>query len=267
MTSNIVARLQSLLPALPALSSPSLPMLQSIASQILAVVDVAFTPRFVMKQVVMIVSLQCTILIVNLLHRSMTHTLKYFTSHGREMQRLEKLLSTAESYSVWKDIAERIDDLKGLSSWRAEEESTLYDCRVLRKRIDDIQSMMNRRDVFNLIFRLRGGLARDQYGMQHEGLFTRTTAGTKYIIQQYHETVCKALAFICDYDGRRCRYSANGYADNSDDASNNGDDEVDEIPTDTKLAFYNETRHAYGRTALLLSGGAALGYFHVGLAR
>ena len=33
-----------------------------------------------------------------------------------------------------------------------------------------------------------------------------------------------------------------------------------------KLAFFNETRHAYGRTALLLSGGAALGYYHSGLA-
>ena len=28
----------------------------------------------------------------------------------------------------------------------------------------------------------------------------------------------------------------------------------EEIPTDAKLAFFNETRHAYGRTALLLSG-------------
>lgn len=31
---------------------------------------------------------------------------------------------------------------------------------------------------------------------------------------------------------------------------------MDPIPTDTKLAFFNEMRHAYGRTALLLSGGA-----------
>lgn len=32
------------------------------------------------------------------------------------------------------------------------------------------------------------------------------------------------------------------------------------------MAFFNETRHAFGRTALLLSGGAALGYYHSGLA-
>jgi TAG lipase / steryl ester hydrolase / phospholipase A2 / LPA acyltransferase len=39
------------------------------------------------------------------------------------------------------------------------------------------------------------------------------------------------------------------------------------IPTDARLAFFNETRHAYGRTALLLSGGAALGFYHVGVVK
>ena len=60
----------------------------------------------------------------------------------------------------------------------------------------------------------------------------------------------------------------------------------DKIGADTKLAFFNETRHAYGRTALLLSGGAGnissggvqligeggiamvgLGYYHVGFVK
>lgn len=39
------------------------------------------------------------------------------------------------------------------------------------------------------------------------------------------------------------------------------------IPTDARLAFFNETRHSYGRTALLLSGGAALGFYHVGVVK
>ena len=34
---------------------------------------------------------------------------------------------------------------------------------------------------------------------------------------------------------------------------------------DTKLEFFRETRHAYGKTALLLSGGASFGKFHFGL--
>ena len=34
---------------------------------------------------------------------------------------------------------------------------------------------------------------------------------------------------------------------------------------ETKLEFFSETRHSYGRTALLLSGGATFGKFHFGL--
>jgi TAG lipase/steryl ester hydrolase/phospholipase A2/LPA acyltransferase len=30
-----------------------------------------------------------------------------------------------------------------------------------------------------------------------------------------------------------------------------------------KLSFFRETRHAFGRTALLLSGGGGLGSFHL----
>lgn len=41
----------------------------------------------------------------------------------------------------------------------------------------------------------------------------------------------------------------------------------DELTLEEKLAFVHETRHAFGRTALLLSGGAALASFHLGVVR
>jgi predicted acylesterase/phospholipase RssA len=65
-------------------------------------------------------------------------------------------------------------------------------------------------------------------------------------LPQYHNVVCAALDFVCD--------APVGPED-------------DPIPTDARLAFFNETRHAYGRTALLLSGGAALGFYHVGVVK
>ena len=40
-----------------------------------------------------------------------------------------------------------------------------------------------------------------------------------------------------------------------------------DIPLQEKLSFLQETRHCFGRTALLLSGGGTLGTFHVGVAR
>jgi hypothetical protein len=36
-----------------------------------------------------------------------------------------------------------------------------------------------------------------------------------------------------------------------------------ELSVDDKLAFFRVTRHTFGRTALLLSGGGGLGIFHL----
>lgn len=58
--------------------------------------------------------------------------------------------------------------------------------------------------------------------------------------------VCTALDFVCDAPVKE-------------------NEEL--IPTEFRLAFFNETRHSYGRTALLLSGGATLGFFHVGVVK
>ena len=80
--------------------------------------------------------------------------------------------------------------------------------------------------------------------MLHEGLFSRAHAGTKLLVESYHEAVSEALHYICAADGSGI-----------------------DIPTDAKLAFFNETRHSYGRTALMLSGGAAMGFYHVGVVK
>jgi TAG lipase/steryl ester hydrolase/phospholipase A2/LPA acyltransferase len=68
----------------------------------------------------------------------------------------------------------------------------------------------------------------------------------RLVLPSYHNVVCAALDFVCD---------APVPAGNSF------------IPTDARLAFFNETRHAYGRSALLLSGGAALGFYHIGVVK
>ncbi|CAN0467029.1 unnamed protein product, partial [Laminaria digitata] len=78
------------------------------------------------------------------------------------------------------------------------------------------------------------------------------------LVERYHEVVCESLHYVC---------AKNAVAQ--------------DIPTDAKLAFFNETRrevnrqavpgagggHAYGRTALMLSGGAAMGVYHTGVVK
>lgn len=211
---------------------------------LLDVLDAMFAPRQILRQIIIILCIQLSLMGFNHFNDILANTLRYFTSAGREEKRLLEQINNAKSYSEWCSIAHQLDELRCVDKWRYEEDNTLYDCRMVKKRINATFEMLERGDVFDLIFRLRGGLVRDQFGMQHEGLFTKTMCGTKVVIERYHETMARALQFICD-------------SPISDE----------EIPTDVKLAFFNETRHAFGRTAVLLSGGAYLGYYHLGVMR
>lgn len=206
-------------------------------------IDIVFSPKLILRHLLVISVLQFSVMssqTVSNLWRTIYQTL---TKKGRQIKQIRKKLETSKSYEVWKSNAQELDKIHGLDKWRKEDVCQFYDHKVVRTRIMDSADMMRRGDVFNLIFRLRGGLARDQFGIQHEGLFTKALTGTKAIVEEYHDTVQKSLNFICDSPI------------------------AEEIPSDAKLAFFNETRHAYGRTALLLSGGAYLGFYHFGVLR
>jgi len=58
--------------------------------------------------------------------------------------------------------------------------------------------------------------------------------GTKRLIEKYHNEVIKCIRFIYYYKGSK-------------------------LSPNNKLEFFAETRHSYGRTALLLSGKNSFG--------
>ena len=206
----------------------------------LQVIDFLFAPRLILQQMMIAGTLHAGIITVSNLRKVFEMVSRRITKYGRSKRRIEQCMAEANTYPEWKRYAEELDALDNLDQWRLNEESALYDLKILKKRMADIRSMMNGEDIFHMMFRLRGSLARDQFGMQEVGLFTRASAGTKVIVEEYHLLITSALNYICDHHD-------------------------DEVPTDAKLAFFNETRHSYGRTALLLSGGASLGMYHFGV--
>ena len=169
-----------------------------------------------------------------------------FNSRARLIRQLREDQRKTVTQDAWMDIAERIDRLHGNDVWRSEPNSPLYERDRICARIDEYVHLMRRQDIFELMFVLRGSIGRNKFGLLHEGLFSRALAGSKVLVESYHNVVCAALDFVCDADLLPGE---------------------DPIPTDARLAFFNETRHAYGRTALLLSGGAALGFYHVGVVK
>jgi hypothetical protein len=117
-------------------------------------------------------------------------------------------------------------------------------------------------------------------------LYTYLRAGTKRLIEEYISEVVRALQLVCVVDsvggGNAITQAKALAAVQQSDEDIDGDPQASvdgllpptatsSVPPETlpstaeKLSFFNETRHAFGRSALLLSGGATLGLYHIGV--
>jgi len=172
-----------------------LPLAKELAVDVL---DIMFSPRQILRQMAIVVAIKFLLLGYDGGNKILGALSYFFSKKGKEEKRLLEQLAIAKSYLEWKEIALKLDEMDDLDVWRYTKDSTLYDEKVVERRIKQTLEMLDRGDVFDLIFRFRGGLARDQFGMQHEGLFSRALSGTKVLVERYHETMAKALNFICD---------------------------------------------------------------------
>ncbi|CAK4674301.1 unnamed protein product [Aphanomyces euteiches] len=75
--------------------------------------------------------------------------------------------------------------------------------------------------------------------------------GTKHVVDEYMDTVLSSMDMVLQ----------------SRHDSMTLDVTKEELSVDNKLAFFSETRHAYGRSALMLSGGGGLGLYHTGIVK
>jgi len=221
----------------------NLPAMKQISAEVL---EIVFVPKTIAKQLVLVVALQTGAVTIKQIVSLLRALFSNFSSRSRLIRQLQAQQGLANSQDEWMDLAERIDSIQENDVWRSDPNCALYERERISARIDEFVHLMRRRDIFDLMFTLRGGIARNKFGLLHEGLFSKALAGSKVLVETYHNVVCAALDFCCDAPVKP------------------GDVP---IPTDARLAFFNETRHSYGRTALLLSGGAALGFYHVGVVK
>jgi TAG lipase/steryl ester hydrolase/phospholipase A2/LPA acyltransferase len=220
--------------------------LPAFEKALVQVIDVIFVPKALARQLVAAIILQTGVVTIE----SIVSTLRWFYGNlsvkSREVRQLRCEIDSCSNQSEWQVLAERIDSLTGDDNWRAKPSCELYERDRLVARIDEFHHLIRRGMMFDMMFTLRGGIGRSKYGLLHEGLFTKAKAGTKLLVEDYNSAICDGLDFVCEGDTSATE---------------------DVIANDTRLAFFNETRHGYGRTALLLSGGAALGFYHAGVVK
>eukprot|EP01094_Clydonella_sp_ATCC50884_P001832 TRINITY_DN11381_c1_g1_i1.p1 TRINITY_DN11381_c1_g1~~TRINITY_DN11381_c1_g1_i1.p1 ORF type:complete len:619 (-),score=220.56 TRINITY_DN11381_c1_g1_i1:130-1860(-) len=162
----------------------------------------------------------------------------YETEERQALRQMEQ----AETYKEWRRNAILLDHLRGLDTWKENPSSHSYDWVDILHRTEELRELMERKDLPAIVTALRTGLLRNLGGVGNEELYLHSHEGTKTLIHRYHNIVCKLLVMVRDSN-------------------------VPALDHRRKYDFFKATFKSYGRTALLLSGGAGLGMYHFGVVK
>lgn len=151
-------------------------------------------------------------------------------------------LSGAEDYATWREVGTAIDQRVGLDDWKADDISDDFDWRLIRSRLRQIRRMRSEGQHAKLRHHLRQGLHWNLGNLGNPMLYGTALVGSKSLVHDYVKEVSETLLEIAERD----------------DA---------DFPHAEKQTFFRELEQSFGRSALMLSGGATLGLFHVGVVK
>jgi TAG lipase/steryl ester hydrolase/phospholipase A2/LPA acyltransferase len=162
---------------------------------------------------------------------------KYFNA---KKQKFLDIMAQARDYATWRDAALELDYLEGNVEWKESYVSPLYNYELIYNRLMELRTAHQRHDTMTLVRSLREGLHHDLGNLGNKQLYQKSHVGTKHLIEEYVNQVCASIDYVCHED-------------------------IPELPVKQKLDFFKDTSLSFGRPALLLSGGASLGLFHLGV--
>ncbi|MDF1821959.1 MAG: patatin-like phospholipase family protein [Alcanivoracaceae bacterium] len=159
---------------------------------------------------------------------------------GSSLRELNRQLDTATDYASWMAAANAHDALSGMDRWRQKEDSSLYDSAEIRIRYNRLRELIDSGNTHELLYALNEGIHGNMGGMGRGILYSQARSGTKLLVDEYVNVIVEALN--CIADAREA-----------------------DIPLPEKVDFFRRASHCYGRSALMLSGGAGVIYFHHGV--
>jgi len=158
----------------------------------------------------------------------------------RQIAALRRDLEHADNLAAWRSIASELDEHDGGAAWRADDESPYYDAASVRRSLMRLRALELAGDPMALADHLHVSLHRHLKEITDPGLYQRSPLGTKRLIEDYLDAVVDAVHQLCDVD-------------------------IPGLSDADRLALVEREAHNVGRPALLLSGGASLGLFHIGV--
>ncbi|MCJ1377324.1 hypothetical protein MMC17_000418 [Xylographa soralifera] len=153
-------------------------------------------------------------------------------------------LRSATNYDDWKAAAIKLDELECNNAWKTVVESAEYDDRLVGARLRQLDEARISCDVGRMLFLVRTALTRGLGDMGNLHLYKHTHIGTKDLIERYITSALDTLDALLDISAKA---------------------KCDGLETKHILEQVLSARQAFGRSALLLSGGATFGMNHIGV--
>lgn len=149
-------------------------------------------------------------------------------------------MKQADNYKTWSEAAKEYDRISGNDEWREDDASPHYDFKMIRLRLHELRKARRQNDVMQAVYYINEGLHGNLGRIASPGLYDHCFFGTKLLVNEYLDEVCNTLNWLCDVESSH-------------------------FGLNNKLDFFSRTQAGFGQTALMLSGGAALGLFHMGV--
>lgn len=150
----------------------------------------------------------------------------------------------ATKYEDWQAAAAEIDDIEGNNGWKFVFDSLDYDAALVESRLKQLDEARISCDVERMLFLIRTSLTRNLGDMGNIKLYKHAHIGTKDLIERYIASATETLEALLDVSAK-CK--------------------CDGLESKYILEQVLSTRQAFGRSALLLSGGATFGMNHIGV--
>ncbi|XXQ30261.1 PNPLA domain-containing protein [Plasmodiophora brassicae] len=164
------------------------------------------------------------------------------TDRQRKIETLRDDMMQAETYDQWMQAAVMLDALENRELWKVKDESPFYDHALVQMTVEHLREAHAHDDLHAISYHLRNSLHRNFAGLENVQLYEHTHVGTKHLVEDYVKQVLTCIDHLVQSKSPA-------------------------MSIGQRLAFCREIRHLYGHTALLLSGGAMFGLYHLGVVK
>lgn len=151
-------------------------------------------------------------------------------------------LKAAETFKQWHAAAEELDTLEGNDEWKRDRDDGDYVPDLIEHRLRALDEARLNCDMRAMMHLIRTDLSRDLGGMGNVDLYRHSYCGTKNLIERYVQSTVDTIDAVVVQSAV----------------------DKDIGPRDL-LESMLLARQSFGRSALLLSGGATFGMSHVGV--